>query len=433
MSNQLATTNQHLPAPRPSIYEPSTLDESMMLAERLAKSNLTPRQLRNPADVFVVLAYGDALGLKAMQALQQIHVIDGKPSLSADLIVGLVKRSPVCEYFMLVESTAESATFKTQRRGEPEPTSYTYSIADAKRAGLLGKRNWQQHPAAMLRARCSAALARAVYQDVAGGLYDPDELDNRDVAPDAVPLQPAPEIYRITPASPVKHRTVIEAIEALDAPGWLKRALVREVEAEHLSWMGDRIPAKALADAGYTGPGRWLRLRRDLEAGTLAAVPNVGPAAIEKIRAAFEEADKHPPILEPPYEAEEEDVIDAEFDDGAELQDEIVEALVTSRAWWAERQVRAMDALTRERLEAEQAEATDMDHAVACLTDAVIAFVEEGLHGDHGEARKALGEAMITCHGNPSNGATWTPAQVLDRCIHHAQLMIQVASKKEAA
>src|SRR5690606_27529948 len=41
--------------------------------------------------------------------------------------------------------------------------------------GLTGRSNWKAHPAAMLRARASAALARAVYPDVAMGIYDPDE------------------------------------------------------------------------------------------------------------------------------------------------------------------------------------------------------------------------------------------------------------------
>ena len=52
----------------------------------------------------------------------------------------------------------------------------------------------------MLRARASAALARAVYPDFVGGLYDPDELgapEPRDVTPARTPV---PEARAVEPA-----------------------------------------------------------------------------------------------------------------------------------------------------------------------------------------------------------------------------------------
>src|SRR5690606_14566168 len=92
-------------------------------------------------------------------------------------------KHPACKYFRLVESTDERATYETLREGEPEPTRITWTIQQAAKAGLTGRQNWKAHPAAMLRARASAALARAVYPDVAMGIYDPDEaLDFIDVS-----------------------------------------------------------------------------------------------------------------------------------------------------------------------------------------------------------------------------------------------------------
>ncbi len=86
-------------------------------------------------------------------------------------------RSDVCLYFRMVESTDKVARYETHRRGEPVPTPMAFTWEDATRAGVTGKDNWKRYPAAMLRARCITALARAVYPDLAMGVYDPDEVD----------------------------------------------------------------------------------------------------------------------------------------------------------------------------------------------------------------------------------------------------------------
>ena len=51
-----------------------------------------------------------------------------------------------------------------------------WTLADAERAKLTGKDNWAKFPKAMLRARVSADLCRAVFPDALMGVYDPDEM-----------------------------------------------------------------------------------------------------------------------------------------------------------------------------------------------------------------------------------------------------------------
>lgn len=159
-------------------FEPRNIEEALKLAGTLAESGLVPSALRGkPSDVLVVMMKGRELGLGAMAALGSIHVIEGKATLSADLIVGLLLKSGKCDYFTLVESSAVKATYRTKRKDSQHETMLTFTIEDAKQAGLLGKANWKNYPAQMLRARCSADLAREVFPDVAAGLYDDDEGD----------------------------------------------------------------------------------------------------------------------------------------------------------------------------------------------------------------------------------------------------------------
>lgn len=159
-------------------FEPTNVIEAIKLSETLAASQLVPSSLRGkPSDILVVLMKGRELGMPPMAAMGQIHVIDGKACLSSDAIQGLILRSGVVDYFTLVESTDEIATYKAKRRDSPHEITLSYTIEDAKRAGLIGKANWKGYQKQMLRARCASDMGREIAPDVMAGLYDMDEAD----------------------------------------------------------------------------------------------------------------------------------------------------------------------------------------------------------------------------------------------------------------
>ena len=132
--------------------------------------------------VLSTILLGRELGMPAMASLRSVHNVEGKHSLSADLMVALVLKSGMAEYFQLVESTDEACTFETKRKGNPQPQRLTYTIEHAKQAGLLGPTrsgkpsNWHKMPTQMLRARAKSELARLEYPDLLAGLYTPEEL-----------------------------------------------------------------------------------------------------------------------------------------------------------------------------------------------------------------------------------------------------------------
>lgn len=178
------TTTAMVPAvlPAPVVeferqLEPRDPTGAINLSVKLYQSRIFG-QFPTPEAMLAVILAGRAHGLGAFQALQGFHLIQGRPSASAALIIGLVKRHPACRYFRLVESTPERATYETQREGEPEPTRMTYTIEMAKVAGLTGKDNWKKDSGAMCMARCGTRLARAVYSDIVSGLYSPDEIED---------------------------------------------------------------------------------------------------------------------------------------------------------------------------------------------------------------------------------------------------------------
>lgn len=162
---------------------PTTISETQQLAAIYAKSKLLPPDLQGKeSDIVVTVMAGMELGLAPMAALRSIHIIKGKPVLSADGMVAVVQGSGLCEYFVGIESSDKIATYETKRRGAPVPQRLSFTIDEARLAGLTGD-NWKRYPAAMLRARAKAALARDVYPDAIAGVYTEDEMPSEPSRP----------------------------------------------------------------------------------------------------------------------------------------------------------------------------------------------------------------------------------------------------------
>lgn len=171
--------------------EPASIDEASTLARAAVASRLYA--VSSPEAALMILLTGRDLGLTASQSLRAIHVISGKPVVSADALVAAVRRSGLCASWRVVESTATTATIETKRVGEEHAESETFTWADAERAGLTRGDNYRKWPREMLRHRCAASLARRVYPDAVLGCYEPGEM------PAEEPARAVVEQVKITP------------------------------------------------------------------------------------------------------------------------------------------------------------------------------------------------------------------------------------------
>ena len=166
---------------------PQSLDEALRFADMLSKSSIVPKDYQgNPGNVIVAIQWGAELGLPPLQAMQNIAVINGRPSIWGDAVLAIVRASG-----LLVSITEElhddSATCTVQRRGE-DPVTRTFSTEDAKKAGLFGKQGpWQQYPKRMLQMRARGFALRDVFPDVLRGVYVAEEAQDlppeRDMGP----------------------------------------------------------------------------------------------------------------------------------------------------------------------------------------------------------------------------------------------------------
>lgn len=150
--------------------EPTNLADVRTVAKWVHESKLFSAY-GSPQAVFTIIAAGRELGLSTMAALRAFHVVEGKPTMSAEFIRALILNSGKAEYFRCTERTPTKATFVTKRGGAPE-MSLSYTIEEATAANLVKPNSgWTKHPADMLAKTASTKLARLEYPDVTMGLY----------------------------------------------------------------------------------------------------------------------------------------------------------------------------------------------------------------------------------------------------------------------
>ena len=152
------------------------MPSAVELAAAVAKTEFVPKGLRGrPEAVVAAILQGHELGLEPMASLNKIHVVDGRPTLAAELMRALVQRAG--HEIWLEEASSTRVTMGGRRRGEEHPTRITWTIDDAKRAKLAAKTNWTNYPRAMLIARCTGELCRLLFADVLAGLsYTVEEV-----------------------------------------------------------------------------------------------------------------------------------------------------------------------------------------------------------------------------------------------------------------
>jgi hypothetical protein len=164
-----------------SPLELKTVDDIYRVSDILAKSGMFG-DVQSAAKCFVKVLAGKELGIPAFASMTGIHLIQGKPALSANLMAALIKGSGKYRYKKIKHTpeVCELEFFELwQNNWEPLGIS-SFSIHDAQVAGLLGggNPNWKKYPKPMLFARAISTGFREFCPDLALGapIYNPDEL-----------------------------------------------------------------------------------------------------------------------------------------------------------------------------------------------------------------------------------------------------------------
>ena len=153
--------------------------DPMKFAEQISKSNLVPKQFQGkPADIYLAMSWGDELGLTPIQSLQNIAVINGKPSIYGDTMIALCRRHPEFEDIKETisgDGSKRTAVCEVKRKGQSWYKSQ-FSMGEAAKAGLLNRQGpWQSYPDRMLKMRARGFALRDVFADALGGVITTEE------------------------------------------------------------------------------------------------------------------------------------------------------------------------------------------------------------------------------------------------------------------
>jgi len=207
----------------------------MAQAEVLIKSGFLPIAIKTPAQAVAIMLTGRELGIPTMQALRQINVIQGKPTMAAELMLALAyQRIPGFRY-AVAKSTKDECVCQFERPGH-KPYQHTFTMKDADALGLAGKQNWHTQPATMLRWRCISSGLRLVAPDAIAGVYTPEELmpDAKvnfdtgvvDRIPEPLPASVATPVAPIPPSKPSTAAAVVnESVTAEVVLGDVKESV----------------------------------------------------------------------------------------------------------------------------------------------------------------------------------------------------------------
>lgn len=159
-------------------FEIKSLNEAMDYSKLIAESDLAPKDYRGkPGNVLIAMQFGAEIGLLPLQAIQNIAVINGRPAIWGDAMIALVQNHPLCES-IVEEVKNDTAYCAVKRRGE-EVHVAKFSMADAKKAGLLGKPGpWTNYPERMLQMRARGFALRDKFSDVLKGLALREEIED---------------------------------------------------------------------------------------------------------------------------------------------------------------------------------------------------------------------------------------------------------------
>lgn len=187
------------------------LGELMNMGKMFADSGMFP-DIKSAAQAVVKMQAGQEMGIPPFQAMNGIHIIQGKATVGSGLMASRVKASGKYDYKVIQQDDKMcSIDFY---KGKEKLGNSTFTIDDAKKAGT---KNMDKFPKNMLFARAISNGVKWYTPDVfAGPVYVPEEMDQvtEDVPHEEIPpTPPAPEKKRLTDDAIAKAAARIKAGE----------------------------------------------------------------------------------------------------------------------------------------------------------------------------------------------------------------------------
>lgn len=199
-------------------------EHQMNLASAFAKSGLFG--VKTPEQALALMAICEADGLHPAKAVQEYHIINGRPALRADAMLARFQTAGGSVRWGEYTDQRVVGTFSHPQGGSVE-VAWTVDMATA--AGLTKNPTWRSYPRQMLRARCISEGIRTVFPGVVVGTYTPEEAE--DMAPPP-PRQPEPVVEVLDFAAVMRRIDAAKTVGELNALKPAIKQLDRDGRAE---------------------------------------------------------------------------------------------------------------------------------------------------------------------------------------------------------
>lgn len=198
MSNELTTTK--------------AADMSGLAAsgEHAVKTGMLPDHIKTGWQFAVIAAAGHEMGMQPMRAIRSLAMVKGKVIEAADSQLARFKTAGGRSEFETLDDH-RAVLHLVHPNGDKH--TETFTLEDAKRAGLESNANYKKFPRAMLRSRAITAGLKSIGWEGAVGAYDPEELPAEAAAPASAPIE-----YRPRGGKPPKTVTAERLEELAIAP-----------------------------------------------------------------------------------------------------------------------------------------------------------------------------------------------------------------------
>lgn len=288
------------------------MDGLVRFSTAVAKSGLAPKGVTTPEAICIAIEMGLEVGLPPMAALQNIAVINGRPSIWGDAMLAVCRSTGEVEEFAewyedkgqklprnpTTYSDSTVAVCRVKRTGY-EAAETGFSVADAKLAKLWGKDGpWSQYPARMLRFRARSFALRDSFGDALKGLRSAEEVSD-DPVELAKPATPSAPEFKPRKSKAAKEETVNEVVvpfseptpapePATQAPEATQEAAQPEVEvdtaADEMTELQGRF-WEFCKDAGiaFDDAAGWLKTTGRYKGDDLAGFDEVPDAVISDL------------------------------------------------------------------------------------------------------------------------------------------------------
>lgn len=204
---------------------PRTREEAWAWCQGVARENWVPNSFRGqPMLVAIAVSFGERFGIDPMMSIQNIAVINGKPSMYGDMLLAICRKDPEFEDYTEEYHTDKVGCTVTVKRKGKAPVVETFAEPDARKANLWGKKGpWTEYPKRMCMWRARGFALRTAFPDRLAGIITREEamdfptVDHRG--------QPAPAVTGpVQDASPQPEPEPVDQAKVDHAQGMLESA-----------------------------------------------------------------------------------------------------------------------------------------------------------------------------------------------------------------